>query len=251
MPCYNRLEPKYSTASADVFILIHDILLHHLRKQDEAGFSSSELMYSHKIDPWRCYSKKETQKSGSGEETRVYMYTLALKFLTVPRLNHQQSAEVGDTTYEHSITDQLQLRTETKAKHQLEEKLATETQARTQLEKDFTESPFQWHTAGKVFKLELDALYQAGGPFTDGLSTHNFSLSMLSYQLLKHSPHLHAIMSTLNCSYDDSAQGHTIHNIRSITALSILARRSNKMKRFAAISEPHAHCQSSRQTGDN
>ena len=134
-------------------------------------------------------------------------------------------------------------------------KLATETQARTQLEKDFTESPFQWHTVGKVFKLELDALYQAGGRFTDGLSTHkllhNFSLSMLSDQLLKHSPHLHAIMSTLNCSHDDSAQGHTIHNIRSITVQSILARRSNKTKRVAVISEPHAHCQSSRQTGDN
>ena len=153
------------------------------------------------------------KQSGSGEETRVYAYfgLEVLDSATFEPPAKVQHSEVGDTTYEHSITDQLQhrikelekqLRTETKAKHQLEEKLATETEAWNQLEKDFAESPFQWHTVGKVFKQELDALYQAGGPFTDGPSTHkllhDFSISMLSDQLSKHSPHLHAIISTLN-----------------------------------------------------
>ena len=251
MPCYNRLQSKYSTASADAFILIQDILSHlneHLRRQGEAGISSSELGILIKSTFGDAIQRKRhrLKQSGSGEETRVYAYfgLEVLDSATFEPPAKVQHSEVGDTTYEHSITDQQQhrikelekqLRTETKAKHQLEEKLATETEARNQLEKDFAESPFQWHTVGKVFKQELDALYQAGGPFTDGPSTHkllhDFSISMLSDQLSKHSPHLHAIISTLNCPHDDSAQAHAIHNIRGITALSIIARRrSNKMK---------------------
>ena len=188
MPCYNRLQSKYSTASADAFILIQDILSHlneHLRRQGEAGISSSELGILIKSTFGDAIQRKRhrLKQSGSGEETRVYAYfgLEVLDSATFEPPAKVQHSEVGDTTYEHSITDQLQhkikelekqLRTETKAKHQLEEKLATETEARNQLGKDFAESPFQWHTVGKVFKQELDALYQAGGPFTDGPSTH-------------------------------------------------------------------------------
>ena len=100
MPCYNRLQSKYSTASADAFILIQDILSHlngHLRRQGEAGIASSELGILIKSTIGDAIQRKRHRlnlNSLAQEKKPECMHTLALKFLTVPNLNHHQKCSI-------------------------------------------------------------------------------------------------------------------------------------------------------------
>ena len=130
MPCYSPQLPQ--TLLSWFKISCHISMNISEDKVRQASLHLSWVLSSNRPLEMLFKERHRPKQSGSGEETRVYAYfgLEVLDSATFEPPAKVQHSEVGDTTYEHSITDQLQhrikelekqLRTETKAKHQLEE----------------------------------------------------------------------------------------------------------------------------------